>query len=346
MMNRNGADTDRRHAGGDGGGLAAAVDEGSLARAGRKLGRSPAAISRAVAALESRLGVCLLHRSTRSVRPSLAGERYHAACRRMIDELDEAERAASEGRTAPGGRLTLTAPVLAGEVLLRPALDAFMDAHPAVSIRLHLHDQPMNLIEDGFDAALRIAHLPDSTSVGIPLGKVRRVVVAAPSYLATRPPINEPADLWCHAIIAMAHFGSTTWSFPPRSDASHLPRLVRFTARFDVNSAAAAIASAVAGHGVTRLFSYHVAPYVRDGRLAVVLEDHEPAPLPVHLLSPQGRLSLPALRAFTDFAVPRLREGFAALGAVARQAPPSNRPDAEGCASSLGRMSGSTERPD
>lgn len=319
----------------------AAVDEGSLAGAGRKLGRSPAAVSRAVAALEDWLGVPLLHRSTRSVRPSEAGVRYHGDCRRALDMLDKADRTASEGRTAPGGTLTLTAPVQAGETLLRPVLDEFMDAHPAVSIRLHLHDRPVNLVEEGFDAALRIAHLPDSTLVAIPLGAVRRVIVAAPSYLAARPPITEPADLAGHAIIAMAHFGSNTWSFPTLPDASPLPRLVRFTARFDVNSAAAAAASAVNGKGVTRLFSYHVAPHVRDGRLLVVLADHEPAPLPVHLLSPGGRLSMPTLRAFTDFAVPRLRERFAWLAAETRQRPAGNRHGSEGCLPS----GGPTEAP-
>ena len=309
----------------------AAVDEGSLAAAGRKLGRSPAAVSRAIAALEDRLGVPLLHRTTRSVRPSEAGARYQAACRRTLEALDEADRIASEGRTKPGGTLTLTAPVLAGEVLLRPVLDEFMDAHPAVSVRLHLHDRPMNLVEEGMDAALRIAHLPDSTLIAIPLGTVRRLVVAAPRYLAGRPPITQPADLTRHAIITMSQFGSATWSFPPLSDLATLPRLVHFTARLDVNSAAAAMASAVAGKGVTRLFSYHVAPHVQEGRLTVVLADHEPAPLPVHLLSPQGRLSVPALRAFTDFAVPRLRDRFAWSAAATRQIPPDNDHGLEEC---------------
>lgn len=308
----------------------AAVDEGSLAAAGRKLGRSPAAVSRAIASLEDRLGVPLLHRTTRSVRPSEAGLRYHAASRRLLDELDEADRVAAEGRSAPGGTLALTAPVLAGETLLRPVLDEFMNAHPAVSVRLHLHDQPMNLIEDGFDAALRIAHLPDSTLVAIPLGKVRRVVVAAPRYLAGRPPIAQPADLTSHAIIAMSQFGSATWSFPPLPGAAPLPRLVRFTARLDVNSAAAAVASAVEGNGVTRLFSYHVAPHVQEGRLVVVLADHEPAPLPVHLLWPQGRLSMPTMRAFADFAVPRLRKRFARFAAVTQRVTADHPRGAEG----------------
>ena len=323
----------------------ATVDEGSLAGAGRKLGRSPAAVSRAVAALEEQLGVPLLHRSTRSVRPSEAGLRYHADCRRALDMLDEADRAASERRTVPGGTLALTAPVQAGEVLLRPVLDEFMDAHSAVSIRLHLHDRPVNLVEEGFDAALRIAHLPDSTLVAIPLGFVRRVVVAAPGYLAARPPITEPADLAGHAIIAMAHFGSNTWSFPPRPGASPLPRLVRFAARFGVNSAAAAAASAVNGKGVTRLFSYHVAPHVRDGRLAVVLANHEPAPLPVHLLSPGGRLALPALRAFTDFAVPRLRERFAGLAEATQQGLADNGHGAEECLPPAGPTAGPVRVP-
>jgi DNA-binding transcriptional LysR family regulator len=193
----------------------AALDEGSLAAAGRKLGRSPAAVSRAVAFLEGHVGVPLLHRTTRSIKLSEAGERYAAACRRMLTDLEEADILAAGERSAPRGTLTLTAPVTSGEEVLRPILDAFLDAYPTVSAKLYLLDRPVNLIDEGIDLALRIAHLPDSSMVAVRVGEVRRIVVAAPSYLAKHPRIDEPGDLAKQQIIAMNNSGAGSWSFPP-----------------------------------------------------------------------------------------------------------------------------------
>ncbi|GGC87772.1 LysR family transcriptional regulator [Chelatococcus reniformis] len=288
------------------------LDEGSLAGAGRRLGRSPAAVSRALALLEAHVGVQLLHRTTRSIRLSEAGERYAAACRRVLTDLEEADMLAAGERSAPRGTLTITAPVVSGEDVLRPVLDAFLDAFPAVAARLYLLDRPVNLVDEGIDVALRIAHLPDSSMVAVRVGEVRRIVTASPRYLAAHPRVDEPADLAKHRIIAMTHFGPDSWSFPPASGSS-VSRNVPFTPRFVVNSVRAAVASAVDGHGVTRLFSYHVAEEVRRGRLAVILTQAEHAPLPVHLITPEGRLSAPKVRAFVDYAVPRLRAVFARL---------------------------------
>jgi DNA-binding transcriptional LysR family regulator len=290
----------------------AALDEGSLAGAGRRLSRSPAAVSRAIAFLEEHVGTQLLHRTTRSIHLSEAGERYAAACRRVLTDLEEADIIAAGERSAPRGTLTLTAPVLAGELVLRPILDAFLDTYPAVSARLYLLDRPVNLIDEGIDIALRIAHLPDSTLIATRVGEVRRVVAAAPRYLSQHPRIAEPADLAKHQVIAMTHFGLDSWSFPP-APGSTVARSVRFNPRLVVNSIRGAIASAVDGRGVTRMFSYHIAEQVRDGSLEIVLTDHEPTPLPVHVIAPHGRISVPKVRAFVDFAVPRLRASFAGL---------------------------------
>ena len=193
----------------------AALSEGSLAGAGRKLGKSPAAVSRAIAFLEAHVGTELLHRTTRSIKLSEGGERYAVACRRILTDLEEADLAAAGERSAPRGMLTVTAPVAAGEKLLRPVLDAFMDKFPAVSVRLDMLDRPTNLIDEGFDVALRIAHLADSTLVALRVGDVRRVVAASPRYLARHKHITQPADLAEHQIIAMTHFGIDSWSFPP-----------------------------------------------------------------------------------------------------------------------------------
>jgi DNA-binding transcriptional LysR family regulator len=297
----------------------AALDEGSLVGAARKLGRSPAAVSRAIAFLEAHVGAQLLHRTTRSIKLSEAGERYATACRRVLAVLEEADTAVAEERSAPRGTLTVTAPVAGGEDILRPILDAFLDAAPEVSVRLYLLDRPANLIDEGIDVALRFAHLSDSTLIAMRVGEVRRVVCASPLYLAQHPPIGEPADLAGRQIIAMTHFGLDSWSFPPPPGSS-VPRTVQFTPRLVVNSVRAAVASASEGRGVTRLFSYHIAPQLEDGALEIILKDHEHAPLPVHLITPQGRLATPKVRAFVDFALPRLRAHFARLGAELRAA--------------------------
>src|SRR5208283_2275802 len=246
-----------------------ALDEGSLARAGRKLGRSPAAVSRAIAFLEARVGVELLHRTTRSIKLSEAGERYAVTCRRVLIDLEDADATAAGERSAPRGSLTLTAPVRSGEMVLRPILDAFLDAYPAVSARLYLFDSRLNLIE-------------------------------------------KPGDLAKHRIIAMTHWGLDSWSFPPLPGSS-VPRAVQFTPRLIINSVSSQVASAVGGHGVTRCLSYQVAEQVRAGELEIILAGDEYPPLPVRLIAPQGRLAMPKVRAFMDFAVPRLRNHFGRL---------------------------------
>lgn len=298
----------------------AALDEGSLAGASRKTGRSAAAVSRAIAFLEQHVGVPLLHRTTRSIKLSEAGERYALACRKLLMDLEEADRNAAGERSVPRGTLTVTATVFSGVEILRPIVDAFMDEYPTVSVRLHLLERPVNLIDEGMDLALRITHLADSTLIARQIGEVRRVVVASPRYLATHPRIVEPADLGKHQIIAMAHMGPESWSFPALEGLS-VPRAVALTPRLVVNNVRGAIASVVDGHGVTRLFSYHVAQEVQQGLLQIVLADAEPAPIPVHLVSPQGRLSVPKVRAFVDFALPRLRARFALLAKAVDMAP-------------------------
>jgi DNA-binding transcriptional LysR family regulator len=289
-----------------------AVDEGSLAGAGRRLRRSPAAVSRAIAFLEAHVGTELLHRTTRSLKLSEAGERYVAACRRVLVDLEEADIVAGSERSAPRGTLTLTAPIITGEDILRSIVEAFMNEYQAVSTRLYLLDRPVNLIDEGIDVALRIAHLADSNFVAVRVGEVRRIVAASPGYLARHPVIREPADLAKHQIIAMTHFGLDSWSFPPLKGSS-VPRAVQFTPRLVVNTVRAAIDSTVEGHGVTRLFSYHIADEIREGRLQILLGKDEHPPLPAHLLVPQGRLSVPKVRAFVDFAVPRLKRYFTRL---------------------------------
>lgn len=293
----------------------AALDEGSLAGAGRRLNRSPAAVSRAIAFLEQHVGAELLHRTTRSIRLSEAGERYAAACRRILVDLEEADLVVLGERSAPRGTLTITAPPISGEEVLHPIIDAFLETYPAVTVNLLLLDRHTNLVEEGIDIALRVGQLPDSSMVAVRVGgDVRRVIVAAPRYLDQHPRIEEPADLAKHQIVTTTHFGHDTWVFPPAPGGA-VPRSVHFKPRLVVNSVRAALTSAVDGRGVTRLYTYHVAERVLDGSLRVLLRDAEPPPLPVHLITPAGRTSTPKVRAFLDFAAPRLRAVFARLSA-------------------------------
>ncbi len=297
----------------------ATLDEGSLSGAARRIGRSPAAVSRAIAFLEKHLRAELFHRTTRSLKLSDAGERYAAVCRRILIDLEEAERTVVDEQSAPRGTLTLTATVAAGEEVLQPVLQAFMEKFPEVSVRLHLLDRAANLVEEGMDLALRIASLADSNLVAVKVGEVRRVVTASPDYLARSAPIEAPADLARHQIIAMTHLGVDSWSFPPAEGAS-IPRTVPFSPRFAVNSIRSAVVSAVAGNGVTRVASYHITEEVVQGRLKLLLPRDEYPPTPVHLVTPRGRMRAPKVRAFVDFAVPRLRAQFMRFAEAGRLA--------------------------
>lgn len=295
-----------------------AVDEGSLAGAARRLNRSATAVSRAIAFLEAHVGAELLHRTTRSIRLSEAGERYAVSCRHILTELEEAEILAGGERSAPRGVLTISAPPISGEEILQPIVDAFLEAYPLVSVRMLLLDRPVNLIEEGVDLALRVGQLPDSSLIATRVGgEVRRVVVASPAYLAQHPAITRPSDLAEHQIIAFTNFGIESWAFAPLQGST--PRTVHFTPRLTVNTMRAAVASAVAGRGLVRVYSYHVARQVRDGLLKVVLADAEYPALPVHLVSPPNRVAVPKVRAFVDFAAPRLRAEFARLAADAQR---------------------------
>ena len=287
----------------------AIVDEGSLAGAARRLGRSAAAVSRAIAFLETHTGTALLHRTTRTLKLSAAGERYAAACRRILLDLEEADVIAAGERSAPRGELTVSVPMAAGETFMREIADAFIERYPDVVVRLQLSDLPVNLIDEGVDVAVRVAHLPDSSLVATQVGEVRRIIAASPAYLASHAPIETPADLSKHRIVSMTYFGIDSWRFPP-TGRSTVPQIVQFTPRLIVNSIRAAIASVAAGHGVARMLTYHIVDELERGTLKIVLQNYEHPPMPVHVITPQGRLAVPKVRAFVDFAVPRLRKHF------------------------------------
>ena len=285
-----------------------AVDEGSLAAAARRLGYSPAAITRAIASLEDRLGAQLLHRTTRALRLTLLGETYLVTCRQVLDELQQAELGAAADQDTPRGLLTLTAPVLFGRLRVRPVLDRFLNKNPAVQARLVLLDRVVNLIDEGVDLAVRLAHLPDSSLKATQLGEVRRVLCASPIYLERHGVPQTPSELSSHACIMSNEAAAEPWSFSHETGGRQRAlQMAVVRPRLIVNSAAAAIDSALDGHGITRVMSYQVASDIVAGRLVRLMAAYEPPPVPVHFIMQADRSMTAKLRAFIDVAAPVLR---------------------------------------
>jgi DNA-binding transcriptional LysR family regulator len=282
----------------------AVVDSGGFASAARKLNLSPPVVTRAVAELEERLGLRLLTRTTRVVRVTDAGARFAEDCRRILADIEEAETVATGTHAAPRGTLTLTAPVLFGHLYVTPVLVRYLQQYPEVDAQCLFLDRVVNVVEEGIDVAVRIGELPDSSLQAVRVGRVRRVLVAAPSYLKAQGVPQRPEDLARHAIVSASGVTPVSeWRFNDAGKAL----LQRMQPRMRTTTNDSAIAAAVAGLGVTRLLSYQVASHVRNGALQVLLEDFESAPLPVHVVHHEGRRATQKVRAFIDLAVDTLR---------------------------------------
>jgi DNA-binding transcriptional LysR family regulator len=277
----------------------AVAESGGFAPAARLLRLSPPVVTRAIAALERRLGARLVNRTTRQMNLTEPGQQFLADCKRIIAELQDAEALARNAHVEPQGLLTVTAPVVFGRIHIAPLLFDFLQQHPKVEARAMFADRIVNLIEEGFDVALRIDTLSDSSLTAIKVGTVRRVVVASPAYLAANGAPRTPAEVENHRAIGS---GRAPWRFRGGTASTPQPRM-----QLTVNGGDVAIACALAGHGLARPLSYQVDEELRDGRLQIVLADHELPPLPVQLVYPEGRQAAAKVRAFVDFAVTRLR---------------------------------------
>ncbi|MCB1359364.1 MAG: LysR family transcriptional regulator [Maritimibacter sp.] len=282
--------------------LVACVDAGSLTAGARRLGMPLATVSRRVAALEEQIGTQLLHRSARGLALTDAGTSYVAACRRILEDVAEAERIAAGEFTLPNGLLTLAAPIVFGRMHVVPVVAAFLGAYPQIDVRLAQADRLVNLLEEHIDVAVRIGPLPDSGLRARRVGDVRWVCCAAPAYLAERGRPMRARDLAGHDCISFAgHMATDRWRFGTSGAEVQVP----IRSRMVVNTAEAAIDAAAAGVGVARVLSYQVAGAVADGRLERILRDDEPDPMPVNILY-GGGLVPRKVRAFVDFARPRL----------------------------------------
>jgi DNA-binding transcriptional LysR family regulator len=300
----------------------AVADAGSVAKAGTRLRISPPAVTRAVSALEQRLGARLLNRTTRSLSLTEAGRRFLESSRRLLGEIDAAEREAVGESAVPSGHLTVTASVTFGRSALAPVMSAFLRHHPRVTASLMLIDRVVNLVEEGIDIAVRIGQLPDSNLVARRVGEVQRILVASPDYLTKHGDPASPADLKLHSIIAFsALMPNREWRFVEGTTSAH----VALQPRFEINDATAAISAAEAGDGITIALSYMVAEKIADGRLMTVLGRYTPPPVPVQLVYPQSRLVAPKVRAFVDFAGPHLKDVLGRLPTIPAHLPASGQ---------------------
>lgn len=282
----------------------AVAEMGSFARAAARLRLSPPAVTRAVSALEDHLGARVFSRTTRSVTVTDVGQRFLESARRLLTDLESAERQAVGETSAPQGHLTVTASVTFGRSALAPVISDFLANHSRVTASVLLLDRIVNIVEEGIDVAVRIGHLPDSNLIAKRIGSVRRVLVACPAYLAQRGTPSTPADLKLHAVIAFSGLmPNREWRFQRGKG----PSSVALNPTLEINDALAAIEAAESGHGITVALSYMVRKKIEEGKLVPVLDDVMPPPVPVHLVYAQTRLIVPKIRAFVDFGAPRLK---------------------------------------
>lgn len=281
------------------------------------MGRSPAAVTRAVAALEDRLGTRLFNRTTRAVALTDAGLRHLDRSRRVLEAVASLEAAAATERAGPSGSLTVTAPVVFGRLHVLPVVCAFLRAFPAVDVRLVLLDRVVSLLDEGIDVGIRIGDLPDSSLKAIRVGSVRRRVYASPGYLSEHGTPANPAELADHACIAFAATPSAAvrWSFGPAPGG----RAVSLRPRLAVNTAEAAIDAARSGLGLTRVLSYQAEPFVAAGSLRPVLTEFEGRPVPIHIVHPAGRHLAPKVRLFIEQTAEALRVRFDGAGETAQR---------------------------
>jgi DNA-binding transcriptional LysR family regulator len=282
----------------------AVAEHQSFAAAGRRLGLSAPAVTRAVAALEARLGASLLRRTTRSVQVTDTGARFLADAKRLLHELDDAEQNARGTHSAPTGQLTVTAPLMFGRIHVAKVVLEMLAQYPEVRVRTLFADQVVDLMEEGVDVAVRIGALASSSLRAIRVGSVRRVVCASPSYLEQHGSPSMPQDLASHALLGFVGISEhRLWSFRVNGKLEAFEVQPRLT----VNTADVAIQAAREGRGITRVLSYQVDAELRAGKLKRVLAGYEPPPVPIHVLHASGKRVPARVRAFVDLAVARFK---------------------------------------
>jgi len=290
----------------------AVADAGGLSAAGRRLAMPLTTVSRHLKTLEDALDVRLVTRTTRRLALTEPGRAYLDTCRRVLGDLDAAERRLTGEQAEPQGVLALTAPVVFGRWHVLPVVADYLDEFPRMGARMLLLDRVVDLVEEGLDLGIRIGHLPDSSMRATQLGTVRYVTCASPAYLAQATVPATPKALADHRCISFNTFShAERWAFAGRKADS-----MTVEPRLSVNTADAAIDAAKAGLGVVRVLSYQAAPSLADGSLRLILEDFEPEAIPVSLIHREDRLPQAKVQSFVKLAVPRLRKQLKGFEAV------------------------------
>lgn len=293
--------------------LVSVTETGSLSAAARALRVPLATLSRKISDLEAQLGTRLLVRTTRKLTLTDSGVTYLAAARRILEQVDEAERTAAGEFTVPKGELVVTAPLMFGRLHVLPVVAEFLAAYPEINVRLALADRNVNLVDDHVDMAVRIGKLPDSSMVATAIGTMRWVTCASPALLGAQGVPQAPKDLLRFPCVAVdAPLPSASWRFRHPQTGADID--VQIRPRLVVTTTEAAVEASSLSVGVTRLLHYQVVGAIEAGRLQPVLEPFEPEAAPVHLLHvSRGQMPL-KMRRFLDFAAPRLRQAIALGG--------------------------------
>ncbi|MGB7990999.1 MAG: LysR family transcriptional regulator [Candidatus Methylophosphatis roskildensis] len=286
------------------------VDGGSLTAAAEALEVSQPSMVRTLAALERELGVRLLNRTTRRMALTDEGREYYARCRAILSAVEEAQASLTARRAAPSGTLRITASVPFGRLFVVPVVMDFLAAHPQLRIELLLLDRVIDLVDEGIDLAIRVAALPDSSMVAVPIGQTRRIIVASPGLLARHGTPSTPADLGSGPCVSFTGLVSAgEWEIRSGRKAMRVP----VNSVLTTNQIDAAVQACVHGLGLGQFFDYHVHQELRAGRLVQVLSNYQAELTPAHIVYPQARLLSPNVRAFVDFAAPLLRQQLAEL---------------------------------
>jgi len=285
------------------------AEAGSLTAAANELGRSLPAVVRMLAELEKALNVRLLNRTTRKIALTGEGRMYLERCRRILAEIEETELALTNDQVEPSGTITLTAPVRFGEIHVGPLVNAFLKKYPRIQINLLLLDRVVDMLEEGIDLAVRIAHTGDSLAIAKPIGELRRVVCASPEIINAFGWPQRPEDLSELPCVVFSGISNTgVWSF--RNGAKRTA--VKVNGQFTCNQVQAAVDACAAGLGFGKFLSYQVLPCLRNGALSVVLEEFEEPAIPVNLVFQHTRLMPSRIRILVDYLAAELKHSLSA----------------------------------
>ena len=273
-------------------------DKGGFRAAATALGITSAGVSKAVARLEAQLGVTLVARTTRSVRLTSAGVLFHARCKAILADLNQAALEAAEGAAVPQGRFIISASRAFGRMRILPVIADYVRQYPQVEVEVRLDDRPVDLVKDGVDLAVRIGHLPDSSLIAARVSRTGFILCGSPEYLATNGVLAHPDDLHRHSIVGYVAPG-TSVRFTYRFLIDGVERAMNFPSRLTVDDGEAAVTAAVRSVGLAMVNDYHVEQHVADGSLVRVLRAFETPPVPISVVQLPTRNPSPATQAFT-----------------------------------------------